>query len=138
MLSKLQAIHSELTQAIATLAGIVTAREADIVALSAARLKLSRTSGRRRFLIECEICPLLHDVAPDDARNLSNLRRENAHLLVQSSEHIGRWTMRAIAADWPGYQRASAQIRARMLKRIAEEAAILYPLLKQHEAKKAA
>lgn len=80
-------------------------------------------------MIESSIYPLLHDIAPDDTRRIADLRLETSALLVQSTHHIGAWTLRAILADWPGYQRASAEMRACMLRRIQREATILYPLL---------
>jgi len=129
VLTELKAIHDQLRQAIAELAAVVTQPEMNDEALTAARLKLTRASRRRRSLIDSSIYPLLHDVPAPDAALLEELRLEAAHLAAQSSGHIGRWTMRTICADWPGYQRASAAMRASMLKRIEREAGILYPLL---------
>ena len=85
-------------------------------------------------MIECTIYPLLHDVGPYEAARIADLRLEASQLMVQSSEHIGQWTMRGICADWPGYQRASAEMRRNMIRRIQREAAILYPLLEAHQA----
>jgi hypothetical protein len=138
VLSQLMAIHAELRDAIAALEAVLSHPAPNGEALSQGRLRLSRVSRRRRSMIECQIYPLLHDVSPDDARKIADLRMETAILLVQSSEHIGQWTIRAIAADWPGYRRASAQMRANMLRRIADESAILYPLLKAEAARQAA
>jgi hypothetical protein len=129
MLHDLKAIHAELRHAIAELESILSRPAPQDELLSAARLRLSRLSSRRRSMIECQIFPLLHDVASEPARQIADLRLETASLLVKSSQHIGQWTMRAIAADWSGYQRASADMRASMLDRIRREAAILYPLL---------
>ena len=134
MLSELKAIHAELREAIAALEAIVERPAPDDELLSAARLKLSRLSRRRRSMIECSIYPLLHDVGAHDAARIADLRLEGARMMVQSSEHIGRWTMREICADWPGYQRASAEMRRSMIRRIQCEAATLYPLLEAHQA----
>jgi hypothetical protein len=98
-------------------------------ALSATRLKLTRISGRRRALIDCKIGPTLHDVSVEDLRRLGALRRAAAEMAALSSQHIGRWTMRAILADWDGYRRESNVMRNTMLQRIDEESAIIYPLL---------
>jgi hypothetical protein len=138
VLTELKDIHSQLRDAIAELAAVVTRSERDDEALTAARLKLTRLSRRRRSFIDCSIFPQLLDVPAADAARLEELRLEAARLAVQSSNHIGQWTMRSITADWAGYQRASAAMRASMLKRIEREAAILYPLLEIRAKREAA
>lgn len=134
MLNELKAIHAELREAISALEAVVGRSAPDDAALSTARLKLSRMSSRRRSMIECSILPSLHNVDADNAARIADLRLETARLLVQSSEHIGRWTMREITADWAGYQRASAEMRRNMIRRIQREAAVLYPLLEAGQA----
>lgn len=134
MLNDLKAIHAELRAAIADLERVVALPAPEEELLSAARLRLSRLSSRRRTMIESSICPLLGDLAPEDAERVADLRLETGTLLVQSSRHIGQWTMRAICADWAGYQRASAEMRRAMLRRIQREAAVLYPLLESRAA----
>ena len=138
MLTQLKALHAELRRAIAELAAETAKAEPDEVTLPAARLKLTRASSRRKSFIECSISPLMHDIRPEDARRIEGLRRIAADKAVESSAHIARWTMRTIRADWPGYRRASAEMRAQMLRRISEEADILYPLLEAKAAPKAA
>jgi len=129
VLTLLKDVHAELRLAIAELAREAAKSEPDPDRLPATRLKLSRLSGRRRSLIEGEILPSLHELAPEDARKIADLRREATAIMVETSEHIAEWTTRQIVADWPGYQRASAAMRGAMLLRIDREAAVLYPLL---------
>lgn len=129
MAYELQALHVQLRQMIAELAVLVSQASPDIDALSSTRLKLTRLSGRRQSMIQCAILPRLHAIPPANAAQLQDLRLEAAALAVKFSEHISRWTTRAIQSDWPGYQRASAEMRRSMLNRIEREAAILYPLL---------
>ncbi len=138
MLSQLKALHAELRLAIAELATEAARSEPDPDRLPAARLKLTRLSGRRKSLIECSIAPLLHDAAPEDARRIADLRYEASGIAVATSTHIARWTTRQMTADWPGYQRASAEMRRAMLRRIDREAAVLYPLLEIEAARHAA
>ena len=138
MLTQLKALHNELRKALAELSVETAKAEPDETNLPVVRLKLTRASRRRKAMIECTISPLLHDIAPEDARRMEDLRRAGADMAVSSSSHITRWTMRAIIADWKGYRTASATMRAQMLRRIAEEAAILYPLLEAKEGRKAA
>jgi hypothetical protein len=138
VLTQFKAVHAELREAIAGLEAVVSQPSPDREPLSAARLRLSKASSRRRSMIECSIYPLLHDVPPHEADKITNLRLEMAKLMVQSSEHIGLWTIRAICEDWPGYQKASAAMRRSMLKRIEHEAAVLYPLLQAKLGQRAA
>ena len=129
MLTKLKASHAELLEGIAELEAETRRAEPIEATLSAVRLKLTRASSRRKALIEHTILPALCVLTPEDARRVDDLRRDAGEIALESSRHIGSWTMRAILADWMGYRRASKAMRATMLRRIAEEKAVLYPLL---------
>lgn len=129
MLEELQDIHAELREAIAALAEITSQLDPDVEALSAARLRLSRLSRRRRALIEYSILPALKDTAAVDKRAISDLTVETAEQSVRSSEHVSRWTLSVICGDWAGYKRASAEMRREMLRKIEREGRIIYPLL---------
>ena len=129
MLNALKAVHRELRDALAELEVETRKSEPDETSLPMARLKLTRVSGRRRCLVDNVIGPRLHDASPEVARQLENLRRAASDLAIESAEHIARWTMRYIVADWNGYRASSAAMRTNMLRRINEEGAILYPLL---------
>lgn len=129
MLTRLKTAHAEVLAAIADLEAETQRGEPAEATLSAARLKLTRASSRRKALIEHTIIPGLCGLSPENARRVDDLRRHSAEIAVDSSRHIGSWTMQAILADWIGYRRASRIMRAAMLRRIAEESEILYPLL---------
>lgn len=138
MLSQLRHLHDELRSAIAELALVVRQPMLDKDALSSARLRVTKLSRQRRSLIQCTILPSLHDVPRHEAQRINQLVLEAAELAVGSSEHIARWTMAAISGDWTGYQQASAEMRASMLKRIRFEAVVLYPILEARSGQKAA
>lgn len=138
MLSQLMRLHDELREAIRHLAIVVGEPTLDKDALSSARLRVTKLSRQRRSLIQCTVLPSLHDVPPQEAERIDQLVLEASGLAVASSEHIARWTMAAISADWTGYQRASAEMRASMLKRIRLEAAVLYPILEARARQEAA
>jgi len=122
-------LHDELRDAITHLAIVVRQPTLDKDAVASARLRLTKLSRQRRSFIQCTLLPSLHDVGPQEAQRINQFVLEAAGLAVASSEHIARWTMAAISADWTGYQLASAEMRASMLKRIRLEAAVLYPIL---------
>lgn len=134
MLSELKALHEELRAAIAELEAQTTRSEPDQAGLPLARLKVVKVSGRRKALIDCTIAPSLRDISSEDARRMQDLRRAASDLAVETSQHIARWTMPSILADWEGYRVSAAEFRQLMLKRISEESAVLYPLLEQSEA----
>jgi len=127
--TQLKAAHAELRAAIVELETETRRIEPDEATLSAARLKLTRASSRRRALIDQQIFPSLRDLPPEQKERVENLRRTGSEVAVLSSRHIGDWTMRAILADWQGYRRASKAMIAAMQHRIGEESAILYPLI---------
>jgi len=134
VLSELKALHEELRAAIAELEAQTSRSEPDNAGLPLARLKVVRVSGRRKALIDCTIAPSLRDLSSEDARRMQDLRRAASDLAVETSQHIARWTMPSILTDWEEYRVSAAQFRQLMLKRIAEESAILYPLIEQREA----
>ena len=135
MLSQLKDVHDEMRAVIAELAHVLSGPERDLQALAKTRMKLTRTSGKWRTLVQCEVLPQLNDVPPDQARQIAELRREAAEFAVRKSDHIARWSARATEADIAGYLRASAEMRRLLLARVDREAALFYPLL---EAKPAA
>jgi hypothetical protein len=136
MLAELKAAHDDVLRAIDALADEV-ARPAPGDALPAVRLALSKASRRRRSLLQCAILPALHDLDPENGRAVDGLRRQLADDLVTSSEHVGRWTLAQVQADWLGYRKASDAMRAHMRQRIEAEAALLAPLLAARTARAA-
>lgn len=131
MLTQLKTIDDELRQGIAELAALVSQSAADEEALSKLRIRLARLIGRRRAFIQCTILPTLHDISPSCIAQLADLRLDAAAWAVEFSEHISRWTRRAIRADPAGYKAASRQVRNSMLCRMDRDAAMLYPLIER-------
>ena len=129
MLIQLQALHVELRESLRNLASSLRKVEPDHDAVSAARLKLAKIQRRRRSLIHSSILPQLRG-APDPAgTQIAALMLEDARVATELSTHIGRWTTSSIRADWASYQRASAHMRASVLRQMEREATVLYPLL---------
>ena len=134
MLAELKTLHAAMKEAVAVLRVELARSDPDAAALSAARLALSRVSGRRRAFVDCTILPLLHDVTAADARRIADFRRAASAAAISSSEHIARWPMRHILADWPGFK-ASAQAGMLALeRRLADEETLFYPLLAGRQA----
>ncbi len=130
MLTELKNIHDELLQCIAALERVVALPSPDAEALASARWKLTRASGRRRRLLAERVYPALEAVPPTNSPKLQELRSEGTSSLTRSSQHIAKWTVDRIVANWAEYQQASGTMTATMRKRLATEKIVLYPLLK--------
>lgn len=137
MLTQLKTVDGELRQGVAELAAIVSQAAPDHEALSKMRITLARLIGRRRALIQCTILPYLDDLTEAEAAQVNDLRLDAAAWAVEFSEHIGRWTRRAVQEDWAGYQAASRRMRNAMLVRVDYSATILYPLIEAQKGAKA-
>jgi hypothetical protein len=129
MLAELKEIHEDLLATIAAIEAIVEQSTPDRVNLTSARYKLTRINGRRRKFLAEKVYPRLESLSPAHAQRAAALRNGAASLLAASAQHIARWSVEHIVANWTDYQRASAAIRASMRERIATERAVLYPLL---------
>jgi hypothetical protein len=92
-------------------------------------VKLSRVNGKRRRIVDAATLDLLGTAGPEDARKLRSLRERNAIQLEASTQHIGTWGLRHIVADWPGYRRASGEMRQSIRDLVAADREILFPLL---------
>lgn len=134
MLTDLKALHEELRLAIAELQAEIAKSEPDETNLPLARLKVVKVSGRRKALIDGTIAPGLQEIGADDAARMRDLRRTGSEVAVETSQHIAEWRMTSVLADWQGYRAASTKFSQMMLRRIADECAVLYPLLEARPA----
>ena len=131
MLAELRQHHEKIETLLTALEALCQDRHADIVKVSAVRLDLTRASRARSAFLNTIVYPKLLRIAPPDKRiALEKLKADGLLMLVRSADHIRHWTTREITADWPGYCIASAAARQSMRDRIALEARLLYPLLK--------
>jgi len=130
MLRTLRRLHADLLAAIARLEAIVLDPRPDPDTLARLRADLSRLSTTRYEFLEQRVFPALTgDYPAHVAARLQKLRDTTNPLRTVSNEHTTRWVPETIAQDWPGYQRASSAMRRSMRARVAEEMAVLYPLL---------
>ncbi|HEX8302225.1 hypothetical protein [Sphingomonas sp.] len=129
MPADLRALHDEMSTALAELDRLTASDSPDHIAIPAARLRLSRASGRRRRLVDAMTTRLLGSVSPADSDRLRALREINAAQLHASTSHIGKWGMRHALEDWAGYCEASKRMRQSLRDLMAEDRRTLYPLL---------
>lgn len=124
----LKAAHAELLRALDDLEAAVAGEVPDRATLLSARWKLSRASRACRKLLSESVYPRFARGDPRSAK-VALLRDKDREMSVRSAAHVAKWTPEAVLADFAGYRAASAAMRRDMRARIAEEGAILYPLL---------
>lgn len=130
--TQLDEAHAAVLHELDTLGKMTAAVAPDRAGLAATRLRLSRASTRRAQLLDGKILPRLLDaVAPPEAGPLVDLRGALAAARARSSEHVVRWTLDQAVKDWPGYCRASAEMRTAMRAQIERERAVIAPLLRR-------
>jgi len=135
MLAELRQRHEAIKDLLNSLEALCQADHPDMEKVSAARLALTRASRARSGYLNAVVYPHLARTCPPDKRAaLEKLKTEGLLMLVRSGDHLRRWTARQVAVDWDGYCRASAQARQTMRERVAREAELIYPLLKEYGA----
>lgn len=138
MLTKLEALHTDLLELIAALERLSHEGTPRMDALTDVRLKLTRASRRRAQFLETVVYPLiLTRGTATDRQKISALRDEGVSNRMNSTRHISFWTPAHIQENWGGYWEASAEMRASMRSRIERERAILVPILKALDEKPA-
>ncbi|MCW3848729.1 hypothetical protein OF829_15945 [Sphingomonas sp. LB-2] len=126
-MADLRTLHDELLAALAEMEALTARPSCDESELSRLRYRLSRVSGERRRLVEQMCLSLADHVTGDQAERLRAVHASSLEARAASNAHIGAWNIREVAADWEGYRRASAKMRAIMHAQIAAEKAALCP-----------
>lgn len=130
MLAELQNAHGEIIAWIDELEILTSFDTPDRIQLTGVRWRLSQASRRRADIIEGRIYRTLLDRTEGaDRDEVVKLKSIGTELRQYSARHIDEWTIERIVEDWPGYCRASFDMRNSMRARIEEERRILYPLL---------
>jgi hypothetical protein len=130
MLARLKARHAALESALETLERLARKATPDRAQVASARLALSQASAQRTRCLNDDVFPKIlaaNDLAASET--VRALRTEGAQLRARSAEHVAAWNIDRAIDDWPGYCRASAELRAIMRDRLRRERTLLYPLL---------
>lgn len=129
MLRHLQQLHAAILTQLDELDRLTARAEPDMDRLPAVRLALTRASRARTLFLDRHHRQIVAAAPASRRLAIDTLRQEMLVQMDASANHIGRWTLRAIAECWPDYCAASATIRATMRRRIQSEASVLYPIL---------
>ncbi len=128
IMADLRALDDNLLTALAELEALNAQPDFDLKILSNVRYRISRAIAARRKLVDA----LLRDVIAQGGANAEIARAENERSMVvraRYTAHIGEWTPVAVTQDWPGYCAASADLRALIRAKLAEQRPVLYPWL---------
>lgn len=121
----LRRYHAEMLAALDALEQLTQSPDCDDKGVMAVRYRLTRASSARRRKV-IELCDALLVAGVSDPA-LASLRDATNASRSASSSHIGTWTLRQVMADWPGYVRASAAMRASLRREMAREVTVLGP-----------
>ena len=128
-MSDLQTLHEQLLAMLEELKELTAQPAPDEAALASLRYRLTRVSGARRRLVDSLCVELQLALPPGEAAAVRALREASIAAMTSSSDHIGTWSLRQLAKDWPGYCQASEHVRGAMRAQIDAEKTVLYPYL---------
>lgn len=133
-MSDLQTLHEQLLAMLEELKDLTAQPAPDEAALASLRYRLTRVSGARRRLVDSLCVELQLALPPGEAAAVRALREASIAAMTSSSDHIGTWSLRQLAKDWPGYCQASEQVRSAMRAQIDAEKTVLYPYLESRQS----
>jgi hypothetical protein len=103
-----------------------TALAPDLAALSGVRYGLLSICTKRAKFLQADIYPLL--VARRGSAFSTQVEALDKDLVAKrrtSSEHIAKWPIGAVQADWPGYRAAAARIGELVETRLMLEQSVI-------------
>ncbi len=133
MLAELKRAHRELLERVVQFETLTRGSRPDSSLMANVRLHLTRASGERRLILE-KIYPMLDSLSPEEAERVRQLRAEGTSMLIEASQYVATWTIARILREWPAYQQASLHVARSNRRRVADEQALIYPLLMRQVA----
>lgn len=129
-LAELKSAHENLVAWMWALDELTTYDSPPQGRLETVRWFLSRARRDRRLVLEAifETIPRLPSAQAEALRSVRALTYE---AIARASEHIARWTLDAIEADWTRYREETRRMRDLWLRAIEQEQRTLYPLLER-------
>ncbi|HWU94031.1 MAG TPA: hypothetical protein VN029_00450 [Sphingomonas sp.] len=118
-------LHRDLLAALDEIEHLIAQPALDQLPLSRVRLYISKVNGERRHKVD-KLCEAREREATGVvALQLAALRQSNIEKRIEYTVHVGTWGLREVAADWPGYCRASVELARSIRQQIAIEQALL-------------
>jgi hypothetical protein len=131
LLRELRETHESLQACFGDLDKVLAKPTLDASALTSIRLKLAGMRLSRGPLITRVSEFLSGQVTETEAATLDELRLSHQRLLQIATTHTGKWTLQAIAEDWPQYRVETRQLIARWIAKSEQEQRLVYPLVER-------
>lgn len=118
-------LHRDLLAALDEIEHLIAQPVLDQLRLSRVRLYISKVNGERRTRVD-QLCEALaREATGVHAQQIAALRQSNIEKRIEYTVHVGNWGLREVAADWPGYCRASVELARSIRQQIMVEQALL-------------
>lgn len=128
-LGKLQSIHENLIAWMWALDELTALPSPQLGRLEAVRWFLGKARRDRRIILEELYALLIPTLEPARQAEVERVRMLTFETLAAGSNHVAKWTIEAIEANWTGYRDETRNVRDLWLKAIEQEKLVLYPLL---------
>ncbi|MEA3058096.1 MAG: hypothetical protein QOF34_911 [Sphingomonadales bacterium] len=123
--------HESLQTCFLEMEQILARPNLDAGALTSVRLKLAGLRLTRGPLIIRVAQALAGKIMPDEAAMLEELRCSHQRLLQKATAHTSKWTLEAIAADWPQYRAETRELMRQWLTKAEQEQRLVCPLVQR-------
>lgn len=131
LLRELHETAESLQPCLSELEKVLSKPALDPGALTSVRLKLAGLRLTRGPLIN-KVSELLSGKVTDaEERILRELKALHHRILQEAAAHTGKWTLTAIARDWPGYRRATRGLMRQWVAKAEMEQRLVHPLLEK-------
>jgi hypothetical protein len=131
LLRELREAQESLEACFAELQVILDRPELDGGALTSVRLKLAGIRLTRGPLITRVAELLVGEVSQAEEAMLEQLRASHHRLLKTATVHTSKWTLDAIAKDWPEYRRETRELMRKWVSKAQQEQRLVYPLVRR-------
>lgn len=128
-LGELQSIHENLVAWMWALDELTGQAHPQLGRLQAVRWFLGKARRDRRIILEQLYAVLIPTLEPGQQGDVERVRMLTFETLAAGSNHVAKWSIEAIEANWTGYRDETRKVRDLWLKAIEQEKLVLYPLL---------
>lgn len=128
-LGELQSIHENLVAWMWALDELTILPSPQLGRLEAVRWFLGKARRDRRLVLERLYTILVPALEPSDAAAVEQVRALTFETLAAGSQHVAKWSIEEIEANWPRYRDETRKLRDLWLRAIEVEKRVLYPLL---------
>ncbi|HJU77040.1 MAG TPA: hypothetical protein VJ597_03820 [Sphingomicrobium sp.] len=123
--------HASLQSCFREMEEVLARPEFDATALTSVRLKLAGLRLTRGPLITKVAMALVGKVTEQEAAVLEELRTSHQELLQTATAHTSKWTIDAIAQNWPQYRQETRALIQQWVIKAEREQHLVCPLVRR-------